>query len=79
MINDEFGQRLRMAFNAPRELPVHQLFNEWWSHVPTDVANSYVAIPLVDRRNVSGAAKALKGPQIVPFDVETWNIAEWTR
>ena len=34
MIDEEFERRLRTAFNAPAELPVHQSFNEWWSHAP---------------------------------------------
>ena len=48
MIDDEFGQRLLLAFNAPRDLPVHQLFNEWWAHVPADVAQSYVDLLMAD-------------------------------
>ncbi len=37
MIDPEFGGRLLLAFNAPEKMPVHQLFNEWWSHAPTGV------------------------------------------
>lgn len=43
------------------------------------VVNSYVAIPLVERRIVSAQSKELKGPSILPFDGETWNIGEWSK
>lgn len=50
MIDEEFGRRLRTAFNAPAELPVHQLFNEWWSHAPAAVTQSYVDVLMSDER-----------------------------
>ncbi|HYN33302.1 MAG TPA: hypothetical protein VES40_11810 [Ilumatobacteraceae bacterium] len=50
MIDDEFGGRLLLAFNAPERLPVHQLFNEWWSHVPAEVSEGYVSQLMADER-----------------------------
>ena len=50
MIDEEFGQRLRMACNAPVEMPVHQLFNEWWAHAPDDVTRGYVDVLMADER-----------------------------
>ncbi|HEY3109098.1 MAG TPA: peptide ABC transporter substrate-binding protein [Chloroflexota bacterium] len=52
---------------------------EIWQRMNDLVVNSYVTIPLIDRKSVSGASKALKGPSLTPFDSETWNIAEWTK
>jgi hypothetical protein len=35
-------------------------------------------VPLVDRRFVSARAAGVQGPTPRSFDVETWNIADWT-
>jgi peptide/nickel transport system substrate-binding protein len=43
------------------------------------VIQSFVTIPLIDRRFVSAHSKALKGPVLSPFDSETWNVADWTK
>lgn len=48
MIDEAFGERLQLAFNAPAELPVHQLFNEWWSHAPAAVSQGYVDMLTAD-------------------------------
>ncbi len=45
----------------------------------TAIGSPFLTIPLIDRKSVSGASKALKGPSLTPFDSETWNIAEWTK
>ncbi len=50
MIDAEFGGRLLLAFNSPEKLPVHQLFNEWWSHAPAEVSAGYVDQLLADDR-----------------------------
>jgi peptide/nickel transport system substrate-binding protein len=52
---------------------------EIWQRMNDLVVNSYVTIPLIDRKSVSAASKALKGPSLTPFDSETWNIADWTK
>jgi peptide/nickel transport system substrate-binding protein len=43
------------------------------------VVNDYIAVPLIDRKRVSAASKSLKGPQLIQFETDIWNIAEWTR
>jgi hypothetical protein len=40
---------------------------------------SHSVIPVVDRSFVTAVAHGLTGPAPGPFDVETWNIATWTR
>jgi peptide/nickel transport system substrate-binding protein len=74
-INPEYNQLYDRALS---ELDV-QKSRELWVKLNDLVVQSRVAIPLVERRNVSGAAKGLKGPQLLPFDVDTWNIADWTK
>jgi peptide/nickel transport system substrate-binding protein len=43
------------------------------------IVNDYIAIGLIDRKRVSAASKALKGPQLIQFETDIWNIAEWTK
>jgi peptide/nickel transport system substrate-binding protein len=74
-ISPEYNQLYDQAL---AELDV-QKSRELWVKLNDLVVQSRVAIPLVERRNVSGATKGLKGPQLLPFDVDTWNIAEWTK
>jgi peptide/nickel transport system substrate-binding protein len=74
-VSPEYNQ---LYDRALAELDV-QKSRELWVKLNDLVVQSRVAIPLVERRNVSAATKALKGPQLLPFDVDTWNIAEWTR
>jgi peptide/nickel transport system substrate-binding protein len=51
---------------------------ELWRRLDELVVTSHVAIPLVDRRFVAAKAAALRGPSPRAFDVETWNVADWT-
>jgi peptide/nickel transport system substrate-binding protein len=51
---------------------------ELWRRLDELVVTSNVAIPLVDRRFVAAKVAALRGPAPRAFDVETWNVAEWT-
>jgi hypothetical protein len=43
------------------------------------VINAAVVVPLIERRGVDSKVKALQGPNPGPFDVFSWNIAEWTK
>ncbi len=36
-------------------------------------------IPLVDRLSPAAAANSIEGIQLTPWDLETWNIADWQR
>src|SRR5260370_38609580 len=38
-----------------------------WMQLNEMVINSYVTIPLIDRKDVAAKAKALQGPQLTPF------------
>ena len=38
-----------------------------------------MVIPLIHEADVSGASDSLVGLDISPWDLEVWNIADWTR
>ena len=43
------------------------------------VVNSYISVPLIDRKFSDAKVKAIKGPDPGPFDgVFAWNVADWT-
>jgi ABC-type transport system substrate-binding protein len=52
---------------------------ELWIKLNDLIVQSRVVIPLVERKLVSAASTQLKGPQLVTFDAETWNIADWSK
>ena len=43
------------------------------------VVNSYISVPLVDRKSTDAKLKTIQGPNPSPFDNWSWNIADWTR
>ncbi|AOO81979.1 hypothetical protein [Bosea vaviloviae] len=43
------------------------------------LVQTYTVIPLVDRGNISGAAKSLDGVSMNPWDSELWDVAGWSR
>jgi len=43
------------------------------------VVNNVVEIPLVHRKGVSGASRALKDIKPTAWDSELWDIADWYR
>ncbi len=43
------------------------------------IVKNYVHIPLVNRKSVYGRAKALQNINYSTWDVDYWNIANWTR
>ncbi len=49
-----------------------------WRRLDELAVSSHVVVPLVDRRFVSARAAGVQGPAPRSFDVETWNIADWT-
>jgi peptide/nickel transport system substrate-binding protein len=49
-----------------------------WRRLDELAVSSHVVVPLVDRRFVSARVPGVQGPAPRSFDVETWNIAEWT-
>jgi peptide/nickel transport system substrate-binding protein len=56
--------------------PAHA--RELWQRLDELAVTSHVVVPLVDRRFVSARAAGVQGPTPRSFDVETWNIADWT-
>ncbi len=51
-----------------------------WIQMNDQLVNSYVAVPLVDRKIVEARSNSLRGPAPAPFDSQfAWNIADWTR
>ncbi|HYM71207.1 MAG TPA: hypothetical protein VEZ44_16545, partial [bacterium] len=51
-----------------------------WVKMNDRVVEQAVAIPLINRKLVSARANTLDtGPNMSPFDDETWNIADWRR
>ena len=54
-----------------------QKASQVWMQLNDMVVNSYVSIPLIDRKDVGAKTKALTGPQLTPFDALSWNIADW--
>ena len=51
-----------------------------WITMNDMVVSQGVSLPIIDRKNVSAHAKTLNvGPNMTPFDSETWNIADWKR
>jgi peptide/nickel transport system substrate-binding protein len=53
--------------------------NEIWKKANDIVVNAFISVPLIDRKLTDAKAKAIKGPELRPFDHLTWNIADWTR
>jgi peptide/nickel transport system substrate-binding protein len=50
-----------------------------WHQLNDLLVRSHAVIPLISRSIVVAAARGLVGPAPRIFDVETWNIAEWSR
>jgi peptide/nickel transport system substrate-binding protein len=49
-------------------------------HAANDlVVNEFINVPLIDRKRVDAHSKAIKGPMLVPFDSDPWNIGDWTK
>jgi len=40
---------------------------------------SAAVLPIVHRADVSGVSNRLVGVNLTPWDLSTWNIAEWQR
>jgi peptide/nickel transport system substrate-binding protein len=51
-----------------------------WIKMNDMIVAQGASLPIIDRKNVSARAKTLDvGPNMTPFDSETWNIADWRR
>ncbi|HKV46353.1 MAG TPA: peptide ABC transporter substrate-binding protein, partial [bacterium] len=54
--------------------------DELWIKMNDLVVGQGVSLPIIDRKDVSAHAKTLDvGPNMTPFDSQTWNIADWRR
>jgi peptide/nickel transport system substrate-binding protein len=50
-----------------------------WKAMNDLVVNAYVDVPLVDRKATDAKGKSIQGPNPGPFDVFSWNAADWAR
>jgi peptide/nickel transport system substrate-binding protein len=50
-----------------------------WQAMNDRVINAAVVVPLIERKGVDSKVKALQGPNPGPFDVFSWNSADWTK
>jgi len=50
-----------------------------WQAMNDLVINAAVVVPLIERKGADAKAKAVQGPNPGPFDVFSWNIADWTK
>jgi peptide/nickel transport system substrate-binding protein len=57
-----------------------QKATQLWMQLNDIVVNSYISVPLIDRKFSDAKSKGIKGPDPGPFDaVYAWNVADWTR
>jgi peptide/nickel transport system substrate-binding protein len=57
-----------------------QKATQLWIQLNDIVVNSYIHVPLVDRKFSDAKLKSIKGPDPGPFDaVFAWNVADWSR
>jgi peptide/nickel transport system substrate-binding protein len=57
-----------------------QKATQLWMQLNDIVVNSYISVPLIDRKFSDAKSKSIKGPDPGPFDaVYAWNVADWTR
>jgi peptide/nickel transport system substrate-binding protein len=52
---------------------------QMWQKLNDLAVNNYVSIPLINRKFAEGKAKSLQGVAPRPFDVVSWNIADWKK
>jgi peptide/nickel transport system substrate-binding protein len=51
-----------------------------WIKMNDLVVNSFISVPLIERKFTEAKSNALKGPDPGPFDcVFAWNMADWTK
>ncbi|MGB2926062.1 MAG: peptide ABC transporter substrate-binding protein, partial [Limnothrix sp.] len=56
---------------AKRQTAVIEM-NDW-------LVNNFLVIPLVHRAETAGVSNGLSGVSLTPWDMNTWNIATWTK
>lgn len=74
-INPDFN---KLFDQVKSELDVQKAV-QMWMQLNDIVVNSYVTIPLIDRKSVDAKAKTIQGPKLTPFDALSANIADWTK
>jgi len=73
--NDEYN---KLYDQVKTEIDV-QKASQMWKQLNDIVVTNYISIPLVDRKSADGKIKALKGPDLSPFEPWSWNVADWTK
>jgi peptide/nickel transport system substrate-binding protein len=56
-----------------------QKAQQLWIQLNDIVINSFITVPLIDRKLNDAKIKGLQGPALTPFDAWSWNIADWTK
>src|ERR671932_829980 len=73
--NDDYN---RLYDQVKAETDVEKA-NQLWMQLNDIVVNSYIHVPLIDRKFSDAKLKSIKGPDPGPFDaVFAWNVADWT-
>jgi len=73
-INEEFNK----AFDAAQKELDGEKSVALWHKLNDIVVNQYISIPLIDRKRVDAYSKRIKGPKLVPFDSDPWNMEDWS-
>jgi peptide/nickel transport system substrate-binding protein len=50
-----------------------------WHRLNDVLVESHSVIPVIDRSFISARSRGLRGPAARPLDLETRNVAAWTR
>jgi peptide/nickel transport system substrate-binding protein len=74
-VNDDYNKLYDQVKSETDVQKAQQL----WIQLNDIVINSYISVPLIDRKSTDAKIKALQGPQLTPFDEWSWNIADWTK
>ena len=72
-VSDEFN---KLYDQTLRELDPEKS-KAMWHKLNDMVVSEFVNVPLIDRKSVGAYNKRIKGPGIVPFDSDPWNIGDW--
>jgi peptide/nickel transport system substrate-binding protein len=52
---------------------------QMWRQMNDIAVNAYIVVPLVARKGSDAKTKGLQGPDPGPFDIFSWNIADWVK
>lgn len=67
---DELWQRLTMELDPEKRRQLFIQMNDM-------LVKEAIVLPLVDRAEVAGVSNGIVGVDLTPWDLNTWNIADW--